>query len=520
MAGPYYSKVPAGTPNSGTFRGLWSASQTWAVGDIVVPTVAYATAAAKGYIYRCTTGGAGGGSEPTWVYTTPGSSTTTDSSAVWTVENATTWAYATPRPDYIINNKLAASEILYSENGNYPISADTTFAMPGALTTPSQWISTSDTTNAPPTTVNAGALIDGSASTGVDITIHGKAYIYGVGLKSGGSTINASITIGSIDESVLLLDTCPITIACSGGTSQIIIGNSGAAASIKVYTKSCTFTLGANAGQNISPFAEWQDYNSTVSVSTQPTALFKDASGQITQHGTDLSAVTSTLISASASRKSEYEFIQCKLSSGVAVMATQTGPAHNEAWLYDCASGDTHYEFAHYNYYGNTTISTAIYVSGADGASYNAADAKHSWKVTGVNGTFEAPYISPWISKYNEGTSAVTPRLEVMRDNNSTAYKDDEVWAEFSAKVTANVTTATINNSDRCAILTHNAGTASNQASSALGAGDWAGETGTPWFGKLEPSATITPAEIGDICARVCVAGANTVYVNPKILGL
>lgn len=517
MAGPYYTKIPASTIGSGTYRGLYVVSSTYAVGDIVVPTVGYGVAAAKGYIYRCTTGGTTSGTEPTWVYTIPGTSTTTDT-AVFTCENATTWAYASPRPDYIISNKLADAEIVYSENGTYPVSANTTITMPGIG---AQWLSTSDTTNAPPTSLAAGALIDGSGTAGVVLTYNGKGYSYGCSFKSGGSTSAANIGICQTDASHLRCDETTFTIGNSNANSAVVIGVGSYSSRNRFITKNCTFVFGSTS-QVIKPIATWTDYAGTFAATgSVPTALFKEGGGgDIDLIGSNLSTVTGTLFSGAPARHTSARLTKCKLGAAVAVLASSGTASDWDIYIYDSASGDTHYEFAHYHYLGNTTVSAAIYVSGIDGASYNAADAKHSWKITGINGTYETPYISPWISKYNEGTSAVTPRLEVMRDNNSTAYKDDEVWAEFTYKGTTGFTTATFNDSDKCAILTHNAGTAANQASSSLGAGDWVGETGTPWFGKLEPSATITPAEIGSIRARVCVTGANTIYINPKILGV
>ena len=55
---------------------VWSQPQTAVVGDICKPTVR------NGYNYECTTGGAVGGTEPSWG-TTPGG-TTNDNVAVWT----------------------------------------------------------------------------------------------------------------------------------------------------------------------------------------------------------------------------------------------------------------------------------------------------------------------------------------------------------------------------------------------------------------------------------------------------
>jgi hypothetical protein len=59
----------------------WTASTTWVAGDIVRP-VTVPAGFVSAPMFKCTTAGAGGASEPTWV-TTVGQ-TTTDSSATWT----------------------------------------------------------------------------------------------------------------------------------------------------------------------------------------------------------------------------------------------------------------------------------------------------------------------------------------------------------------------------------------------------------------------------------------------------
>lgn len=516
MAGPYYARAAAPTPGSGTYRGLYVVSTAWAVGDIIVPTLAYATAAAKGFIYRCTTAGTGSGTEPTWVYTTPGTSTTTDG-AVWTVENATTWAYATPRPDYIGSNKLAAGELLYMENVSYPLTASTTITIPGTVASPCILISTSDTTNAPPTSIAAGASFDASAQTGsIDLTLNGKVLTYGLTITPSGSTGQGRVVIGQADDSMIVMEDGAITISNTNSGGRIYFGT--VAGNVKIILKNCALTLGNHVTQSILVGNSLEMYGGSISNTTaQPTALFSmgsSAGADIKLDGVDLSAITSTLASSASTFYSTLSMYACKLGSGVAVMAAQTGPGHSEAWVVDCSSGDTHYEFAHYNYWGNTTVSTAIYLNTADGAEYDAAGNKYSWRVESVNGTYQTPYVTPWMDQDNESTSAVTPRIEVMRDGSTTAYNNDEVWAEFSYKGTTGSTRATIVNDRRGLVAS-----AAAQGSSALGASDWFGET-TPWYGKLEPTSTITPAEIGLMGARLCVAGANVVYANPKILGI
>jgi len=426
-----------------------------------------------------------------------------------------TWAKACTTPK-TVTDLMGAGDITYIKNETFTISADTTYTLAGTIASPAQLISTSDTTNNPPTSVATGCVIDGSGTNGVDITLLGKAYIYGVSFKSGNGAVAGHFTAATSDDDNLVLEECAVTISNTASGSRLTFGSTSSASNNYVITKNCTFTTGNNAGQALVVACPWNDTGSTFAITTTvPTTYVGSAQGYIKFTGSDFSAITTSIFGGTMNKKMEIIFAQCKLGSGVAILAAQTGPAHADAYVYDCATGDTHYEFAHYNYFGNTTISTAIYMSGTDGASYNAANSKHSWKITGTaNTTFQQPYISPWLSVYNEATAAVTPRLEILRDGSTTAYNNDEVWGEWLVKATSGSTRSTCY-SDRRGL----ADAAAAQGSSALGASDWAGET-TPWYGKLEPTATITPAEIGDISARVMLAGNITVYVNPKILGI
>jgi hypothetical protein len=185
--------------------------------------------------------------------------------------------------------------------------------------------------------------------------------------------------------------------------------------------------------------------------------------------------------------------------------------AECEVYLYNCMSGDTHYGFAHYNPFGQTVVDTSIYAS--DGAEYNLTGTKYSWRIDTTSVcTMYHPYVSPWIHQHHEGTSAITPYLEILRDGSTTAYQDDEVWAEFSYQGTTGFPLGVFVN-DRMTLL----GTPANQAA-GVGTSGWTGEAGSAWSGKLATNATITPAEIGNLSARVCVGEpSTTVYVDPQI---
>jgi hypothetical protein len=224
--------------------------------------------------------------------------------------------------------------------------------------------------------------------------------------------------------------------------------------------------------------------------------------------GGDLSDVTGNIFAVPAGTLIA-DLVNSKIGSGVTVAPTWNHPGEGEITLRNCNSGDSHYSLAHYNYLGSTVISTSIY-TGTASTDYGTS---LSWVVaSSANSTFYKPYVSPWIDVYHDGTSAITPSVEVVRDGSATAYQDDEIWAEWSYQGTTGSTRASFVN-DRMAIL----GTAANQATGALGASDWTGEGGTAWFGKLTPTSTITPAEIGHLRVRIYVGEASTtVYVDPQ----
>jgi hypothetical protein len=156
-----------------------------------------------------------------------------------------------------------------------------------------------------------------------------------------------------------------------------------------------------------------------------------------------------------------------------------------------------------------STVATIAYFAD-DGAKYDGTNGV-SWLITTTaNCSYYTPYVSPWIDKYHDGTSAITPYLEILRNISSEAFDNNEVWGEFSYQGTTGSTQATIVN-DRMALL----GTPAPQDN---GAATWTGQDENFWVGELAPASAITPAEIGHLRARVVVGAPNTtVYVDPTI---
>jgi len=234
----------------------------------------------------------------------------------------------------------------------------------------------------------------------------------------------------------------------------------------------------------------------------------------------DLSAIP-VLISSQTVQSLNCIFANCSLYSGVTVLATQTveNKSSATAWLFNCSSGDQHYHLQHHDAFGSTIVDTGIYAN--DGAQYDGTN-RCSWKIiTTKNCSYYTPYVSPWIDCYHSGTNAITPSLEILRNGSTTAYQDDEVWGEFSYQGTSGFPLATLVH-DRKDLLASAADqtTGMGKTSWMEAMGDPFDEADTAWSGKLSPTASITPAEIGHLRARVCVGEPSiTVYVDPTIRG-
>jgi len=352
------------------------------------------------------------------------------------------------------------------------------------------WIGNSTTNR----TINFGSSIDN------------RLYVYGVTLRTAGATAD-NIVLASASGTAMVFDSGYLWAGNTGSVNSITSGNnSGGLNDVLVKNTTLRFGAAGNTITTLSTGGRLQFENCTVSsAGTAPTSLC--TSGNLTFVGCDLSFVTGNLVGNNLS-SSNFVFQQCLIAGGVTPMASQTSnPTASSAkvWLFDCASGYTHGLFGYYDALGSVVSDTGIY--------YTTGAAAQSWKiVTTANSSFLNPFQTPWINFYNTGTSAITPYFEILRDGSTTAYQDDEVWAEFSAKVTTGSTQASFY-TDRVAPT----GTPSNLAAGA-GLGSWTGESGTAWSGKIDSGSSMTPAENGHIRGRVSVGEPSiTVYIDPQI---
>lgn len=328
-----------------------------------------------------------------------------------------------------------------------------------------------------------------------------RSRLYGLTFRTAGSGYPCNLQVGSNGH--LDAHSCRFWHGWTSATSPII-GNAIA----RAYFNDCAFTVANTSNSWQAGGATTIFENCSFSLTgTVPTVLFTNSSGirQVKLVGCDLSAITTTLFNTSLEAYVE----RCVLGSGVVVVSAATAPAESYGiWVLDCHVGDTHMEFGYYNGLGSLTKDTGVY--------YTTTGA--SWKiVTTSYASSRNPFTTPWIDKYNDTLSSMTPYFEVLRDGSTTAWKDHELWAEFSAKTTSGNTKASFYN-DRVAFATYVAGTAGSNQATGAGAGSWTGEGGSIWSGKCDSGSAFTPAEIGYLRGRIAFGVASaTLYIDPVI---
>lgn len=426
-----------------------------------------------------------------------------------------TWAKAATSLATALAASTATGDIIVIQHdavpsGDAELSADTTYTFAGNVALISA--SNDGGSDYTPVTMGTSTWI-GNSTTFRGITLAGgfRVYILGVTFRTAGATADV-IAINTTTGGEFLLENCYLWEGNSATGGRIDFHTTNG--SVESYTRlvNCTLRFG-NTAQMLSPGSGTLDLvGCTISsAGSAPSTLFGGsvgASSTVNFHACDLSHITGTLVGNQTNGQKTVRFTQCVLGSGVVLMGTQStygNRSQAQVYAFDCASGDTHTFFGYYDGLGSVVSDTSIY--------FTAGAAAQSWKiVTTANASYQVPFLTPPISMYNSATSAVTPYLEILRDGSATAYQDDQVWLELTAKTTSGFPLATVYADKRAFTAS-----AADQAAGA-GLGSWTGEAGTAWSGKIDSGASLTPAEVGDFTARIAVGAASaTVYVDPQI---
>lgn len=432
-----------------------------------------------------------------------------------------TWAKAARSLQTALTAATAAGDIVVLQYNAVPaadaeIAAATTFAMSGGLA--ALICASNDGGSAyTPTPMGTGNWI-GNSTTNRQITLSGavKAQIFGLTMRTAGTASNNLLIGTTSDDFQYEFEGCYFWHGNSSATSFIRLGPVATnSANGIIALRNCTFR-GSNAAQAIRISATVEMYGCTLSpAGVRPTTSIFNSSDSSDAGGCGLLAVgcdfsfgfSAALVGSVLRPPQNFEFVQCELGTGYSMLATQSvaNKSSGRVWVRDCASGDVHGLMGYADALGSVVSDTGIYVtSGAAGQSLRV--------VTTSAANYYTPFVTPWIDLYNAGTSSITPRFEILRNGSTTAFQDDEVWAEFMAKVISGSTQSTLY-SDRMAL----ASTPANQAA-GVGLGSWTGESGTAWSGKVDSGSSLTPAELGYIRGRLVVGEpSTTVYFDPQI---
>lgn len=360
--------------------------------------------------------------------------------------------------------------------------------------------------------MGTGGWIGGTGNFAVTLNGAGYHHVYGLTIRNGG-TSNRDVTIGDSDEAHWEMEDCFYWTDNTSTGVSVIFGHDNADTLVRLVRP--TFRFGA--AQRIEVRARLEIYGGSISsAGSVPAYVFSQQfvandtrKMSVYVEGFDASYAGSAPLfneAGEAATGAAY-FVRCKLGSGYAMLNTARTMGNGiDVFVFDSATDDTHTVLGHQNALGSTVIDTSIYVT-ADSEAL-------SWKVaSSANANFYKPYRSPWIDRYNaDVATSIQPYIEILRDGSTTAYQDDEVWAEFTAKQTSGFPISTL----LTGRMTH-FGAPSNH-SAGTGTGNWTGESGSAWSGKLQAPSSFTPAEIGHIRGRICIGEpSTTVYASPRV---
>ena len=478
----------------------WAASTAYSVGDLRrqsgTPTQG------NERVFRCTTAGTSGGSQPSWTLTK--GSTTNDNTCVWTevtgnstygwsaahklLQNAASWTAA---GDTIwVSHQHAQT---HTGGGQITVSFPVLYPRVNVICV--------NDGAAPPTASAASATMTGSSVAGIRFV--GNHYTYGIGFSTGLQFLP--------DTGDQIFDSCSFASTSSSASTPLAI-QTETLVELRNVTLSHASTLPPAAWVSFEGSGSrfnWYDSPSALGGSGNTPDCFLNVAGYClaTIDGVDLSGFgTNPLIGSSLGFFCDVLFQRCKLGSATDSFSWSSG-GRGVVRLYDSSSGDNHYLALSGCPNGSERTETTIVRTG--GATNGTTP--HSRKLTSSGyATFVHPLESEWIAYWNETVgSPVTITVEIVTDG--VTLTDKEAWLEVEAKTVSGSTQSTYTD-DRAATIM---ASASNQTSSSV---SWT-TTGLSSPVKQKLEVTVTPQEKGVIRARVCLAKiSTTLYFDPLIL--
>lgn len=490
----------------------WAATTAYSVGDLRRQLAAPAVDSER--VFRCTTAGTSGASEPSWNLAK--GATTSDDTVVWTevTGNATyNWSAPHARGKSAVSSGWAAEgdRVYLAHNHAETSSAAIAWTPAGSQTGPPlEIVCVNSAGSVPP--VSADLRTTASVTTTGNSNLHtsegnSKAWFYGINFYCGSGAVDSYMMMcSSSSNSWSTYVNCSFNIVATGTNARLYMSGGNLGTFVN-----CTVSFG-NVSQNIrlAGSTVWRDSSSAVTGATIPDYLLRDE-GCVTfvLDGVDLSAMGSgkTIVAdASSGQRGVVLLKNCKLGASVTVAAAPSTPNRARTDVLISDSGDTHNRQERYQYGGVLTRESTIVRTG--GAS--DGETSLSWKVVTTSACkwtvpFECFEIAIWNTVV--GTSK-TVTIEIVNDG--VTLKNNEIWMDVQHLGTAGVPLSSKASSRSADILAAGA----NVPTSTVA---WT-TTGLTSPVKQYLQVSITPQELGWIRATVWVAKASqTVYIDPKI---
>jgi hypothetical protein len=384
--------------------------------------------------------------------------------------------------------------------------ATVTLAIPGTIASPSRIVSVNFGTDVP---TQGAALYTTTGAT--PLIFNGVFRAWGCNVSVGSGAVTASLTLGTTAASVQLWQSCNLTLASTGASSNIVIGS----ATILCQWSNVTVAFGA-IGQGFSVGSgvafSWRNDSGVAALggAIVPTALFKSTVGAIVRlNGLDLSAFNQGSGKAIFQPASEgdFEARNCRINCGVTTIAAPNN--HNQLNGIDfinCRDGASVVSDYRARYQGSAATETTVVRTG--GATSGAVP--FSWKIlTLATNKYDFPFVAFEVGLWNTVLTPQTLTIHILTDNVTLTDADIWVQAEYPGSAAYPLTSVI---SDRAAGDPIPA--AANQAADAGTAWTTTGLV-TPVKQKLE--VTFTALLPGPVRFKIIVAKpATTVYVCPE----
>ena len=505
-------------------KSVWAATTAYTTGQFVCPTQGYATAAAKKYVYECTSGGTSGGTEPTWVYTTPDTSTTTDSGVTWTCRNCDTWEKAT---------KYASNLMEYSQGTAFAAGDNIYFKYDSAATAKAVGSNQSfvgstsgDPTNLISSVAGSGTTVSYAEATekqivisgAYDLTFDGSFALYGVWPASG-----KNVVLGADGNEVMLMRDGKVTPA--GNYSFTITGSGQNKCRVENVTVDLESDTGGSGTSviNIGSIAGELRNIDFAGTQTNRTGAVIQAGGtqaDIFVSGVDMSGFSNAnaeVFACDTSGNISIRVSNCKTKTSPVLFTTQYPQTSGGRFeISNVGPSDAPEQMMLRVYAGQVESETTIVRTG--GASIEGTPV--SWKMTTQGNACEAaPLYTPWIYGVLSSTGSKTFSIAAARDGSATPYTDAVLWMEVEVLGTANSPLLTMWDDWR-------GGTGAAPANILSAANNQTADGSSAWpnIGATNNLMTlavagVTVGEEGLFRARVAFAGAaaDVVYVDPKV---